>query len=274
MSKNILRITTAATGYSLNRRFLRVVCITLSLLTFLIQGSAQDTVAPKNKWKYIIEPYLMFPNLEGTIGVGKLPDTDVDANPGDVFSRLKMGAIVYFEMANDKWALSSDLTYMNLDQDAKPGTVISSGNANLKQLLWEVAALRRLLPWLEAGIGGRLNSVKTSLDLVTKNIGGSPTSRSKSLSETWYDPILIARIKSSVDKKFIYQFRGDLGGFGIGSRFTWQIQAYAGYRFSKLFQLTAGYKIISVDYQKGNDDSRFLYDLDTFGPVIRLGFNF
>jgi hypothetical protein len=52
------------------------------------------------------------------------------------------------------------------------------------------------------------------------------------------------------------------------------MQAYAGYRFSKLFQATAGYKIISVDYNKGDGDDRFLFDMDTFGPVLRLGFNF
>jgi hypothetical protein len=86
--------------------------------------------------------------------------------------------------------------------------------------------------------------------------------------------MIIARIKSNNVKKFNYQFRGEIGGFGIGSDLAWQIQAYAGYRFSKLFEVTGGYRIISLDYESGSGQDRFLYNVDTSGPVIRLGFNF
>jgi len=86
--------------------------------------------------------------------------------------------------------------------------------------------------------------------------------------------ILILQQPMAKKKKFIYQFRADIGGFGLGSDLTWQIQAYAGYRFSKLFQITAGYRIMSIDYEKGSGQDRFLYDMNTFGPVLRLGFNF
>ncbi|MGZ5135327.1 MAG: hypothetical protein ACXWCG_09260 [Flavitalea sp.] len=256
------------------RGFLKVVCILHILFLYVPSSTAQDSTAGKNKWNLLVEPYLMFPNLKGTTGVGSLPDADVDADPGEVFSHFKIGAILYFEMAKDKWAFSSDIIYLNLDEDATTGPVINSGNVNLKQFLWEVAALRKLFPWLEAGIGGRLNSLKTSVDLVTKNIGGGTTVSSNSMTQTWFDPIIVARVKNQVDKKFLYQVRGDIGGFGIGSEFAWQLQAYAGYRFSKLFQATAGYKIISVDYNKGSGDDRFLFDMDTFGPVVRLGLNF
>lgn len=243
-------------------------------LIFVLTSAAQDSKSSKQKWNFLAEPYLMFPNLKGTTGVGNLPDAELDADPSDIFKNFKIGAILYLEMANDKWAFSSDLIYLNLDADVEPRTLINSGNVNVKQFLWEFGGLRKLLPWLEAGIGGRINSLKTEANLETKNIGGGTTKRSKSMTQTWFDPIIIARIKSEQDKKFIYQFRGDLGGFGVGSDFAWQLQLYAGYRFSKLFQATAGYRILSVDYSKGSGDDRFLYDMDTFGPVIRFGFNF
>ena len=75
-------------------------------------------------------------------------------------------------------------------------------------------------------------------------------------------------------EKWLLQFRGDFGGFGIGSDFTWQLQAHAGYQFSKLFKLTACYRIIGVDYDKGSGQDRFVHDINTFGPVLRLGLNF
>jgi len=61
--------------------------------------------------------------------------------------------------------------------------------------------------------------------------------------------------------KWIGELKADLGGFGIGSQETYQIQAYGGYRFSKLFQATAGYRVLSIDYESETGGSeRFNYD--------------
>ncbi len=244
------------------------------------QAFAQDTTvikhpgASQKKWNYLVEAYLMFPNMNGTTGIGTLPDVEVDANPGDVFSNLQIGAMLYAEAYSDKWAISSDIIYMALAQDIKTGTVIKSGEAKAKQFAWELAGMRRLLPMLEAGVGLRVNTLKMDVNLVQSNVGGSTTNRGKSLTETWVDPFFVARIKSDPAKKFIYQLRADIGGFGIGADLAWQIQAYAGYRFSRLLQITAGYRVLGVDYEKGSGENRFLYNMDTFGPVIRFGFNF
>ena len=256
-------------------RTLLFICIVALTLPLFVSGQDKTvTTKPKGKWSFLVEPYLMFPNMNGQTGLGNFPDISVDANPGDIFSKLQMGAMLNLEAHNDKWAIASDIIYMNLNQDATPGKLINSGKVNAKQLAWELAGLRRVTPWLELGVGGILNSISSEVNINVNNVGGGTTNRSKEITKTWYDPMLIARIQSAQGKKFIYQFRGEIGGFGIGSDFAWQIQAYAGYRFSKLFQITGGYRVISLDYTTGSGDSRFLYDMDTFGPVIRFGFNF
>jgi hypothetical protein len=259
-------------------RCIKPFCIILLLSFSSLATLAQDSTAAKNKWKTLAELYMMFPNMKGTAGVGTLPDAPVDMNAADIFDKLQIGAMLYFEVANDRWSVNTDIVYMSLQQDIRQGLLIQSGEVNIKQLAWEMAGLRKFLPWLEAGLGARLNNLDTKVDMVTNNtigiINGPTTARSKSITQTWVDPIIIARIKSAAGKKFIYQFRGDIGGFGIGSKFAWQVQAYAGYRFSKLFQITGGYRVISADYDKGSGQDRFLYDMDTFGPVVRLGFNF
>ena len=58
-----------------------------------------------------------------------------------------------------------------------------------------------------------------------------------------------------------------------GSDFTWQVQADAAYRFSKLFQLGLGYRALGIDYESGSGQDRFLFDMDTFGPVLKFTFN-
>ena len=119
------------------------------------------------------------------------------------------------------------------------------------------------------------NIKNSNSDMIPQNnIGGGTTSKSRSTSETWVDPFIVARLKSDAAKKFLYQLRADVGGFGVGSDFAWQMQAYAGYRFSKLFQITAGYRILGMDYDKGSGEDRFLYDMDISGAVVRFGFNF
>jgi hypothetical protein len=41
-----------------------------------------------------------------------------------------------------------------------------------------------------------------------------------------------------------------------------------------VFQLTDGYRVLSTDYDKGEGNERFIFNIKEFGPVIRFGFNF
>ena len=235
--------------------------------------SAQ-TSSPEKKWNFLTDLYLMFPYMNGEIGVGDLLSVPVDANPGDIFSKLKMAGMFYFEAKTDKWAITSDLVYMSLNQEVTPGTVFHSGEVTAKEFIWEPAGFYRIVPFWEVGVGGRLTNIRTDIDIRRNVLPAGTEEVTASGSKTWFDPVLITRINADINNKWLFQLRGDVGGFGIGSDFTWQLQAYAGYRFSKVFQLTAGYRILSIDYDKGVDTERFIYNVDTFGPVIRFGFNF
>jgi hypothetical protein len=144
------------------------------------------------------------------------------------------------EASNDTWAIATDFIYINLKQDVTSGLVIQNGDLSAKQFAWELADFRRVAPWLEVVIGGILSSVQAEANINVNSIGGGSTNRVKTHSQTWYDPMLIVRIKHNPVKKFMYEFRGEIGGFGIGSNFAWQIQAYASYRFTKLFHIALG----------------------------------
>src|SRR5580765_139172 len=63
----------------------------------------EDTETPRN-WHYLLEPYMMFPNMNGTVGLGNLPDSDVNEDPSDVFSNLQRGAMLYGEAYSKYWA--------------------------------------------------------------------------------------------------------------------------------------------------------------------------
>lgn len=211
--------------------------------------------------------------MKGTIGLGRLPETKVNENPSDIFSNLQFGIMLYFEAHNEHWTISSDLIYMDLRDDIAPDLNAISGSAQAKQLAWEIAGLRKFEPWLDAGIGLQLNSIESNVDITVSTPGG-PQQRSKSLTKTWIDPTVIARTNLPLSEKVFVIFRASIGGFGIGSNFAWQLQGYLGYRFSRVFQASIGYRIIGTDYDNGSDEDRFLYDITSFGPVFRIGFNF
>ena len=258
---------------------LKPVFIALIFTIFISANvKAQDsgTVAPpKSEWNFLVEPYMLFPNMSGSVGLGDLYDVTLDANSNDILGQLKMGFMLNAEASTGKWTIGSDLLYMDLAQGVKPGVLIQNGELSVKQLGWEVSGLYAVKPWLDLGIGGMLNSIYSGGEVYLISVGGWTSATKKtSMTKTWFDPMLIARINSKSGEKFIYQLRGEIGGFGIGSDFAWQMQAYAGYRFSKLFQITGGYRIISLDYETGSGANRFMYNVDTSGPVLRFGFNF
>jgi hypothetical protein len=248
----------------------KLVLALIMLLCF--KGAfAQETNSNK-KWNFLVEPYMMFPSMSGDIGIRNLPAVEISPDAGDILGNLKMGAMLYMEAQTEKFAITSDFLYMDLKADATPGTVINSGYATAKQLGYELAGLYRFAPFLAAGVGGRINSISSEIDVLRNTIQGTEPVTG-SISRTWFDPVIITRLTTDINNKWLFTFRGDFGGFGVGSTFTWQLQGYVGYRFTKTFQSTVGYRIISIDYDKGSGADRFRYDVNTYGPIVRFGFN-
>ena len=251
---------------------LSIPIVVLAALSFAPTARAQD--ATDGQREYLVVPYLMLANMNGTTGIGTLPEASVDESASDIFSNLQAGAMLYAEARKGRWAFSSDFVYMRLGDDVPAGAVISSGDVVAKQLGWEVDVLRRISPpWLEVGGGLLLNSIESAVSLVVNTPSG-PQSRGDKLTETWVDPTLVGRATFPFAEKWYAQGRVNLGGFGIGSNFSWQAQADAGYHFSPLMLASVGYRVIGIDYDHGSGEDRFVYDVTTFGPTIRFGFEF
>jgi hypothetical protein len=228
-------------------------------------------------WGFKVEPYLMLPAMNGQVGVGNLPAADLNASVSDIFSKLKFGAMLNVEASNPKWTIGVDFLYMNLEQDLKASNLINSGKVNAKQMGLEVYGMRKLNPWLEIGAGALWNSLSVEMDIVQNQVGGSTISRSGEQTKSWVDPMIMARVKTpgaNTPKKLYGVLKGDIGGFGVGSDFAWQLQVSGGYRFSRLFDMSIGYRFIGLDYTDESDGKAFVYDVVTSGLMIRLGFVF
>ena len=239
-----------------------------------ISATARAQSAADDQWHFRVEPYLMLPNMSGTVGLGNLPNVPVDSTPSDVFSHIQFGAMLYAEAHNGDWAFSSDFTYMKLAQSGETGPVIAYARVTVEQLAWELAALRRLSAWFELGLAAQLNSIQSELNVKINSLGGGTTARDLKMTENWADPSILARATVPLSDRWYLQGRFNVGGFDVGSSFYYQAQVYAGYRISNLMEASFGYRVIGADYEHGSGNDRFLYHVTTFGPVARFAFNF
>ena len=99
-----------------------VFLMLLVVLAFSCKNSIYgQTASAEGKWHFLAEPYLMFPYMDGETGIGNHLILPVEASPGDIFSKLQMGAMLYIEAETDRWAITSDLVYISLNQELTPG---------------------------------------------------------------------------------------------------------------------------------------------------------
>jgi hypothetical protein len=70
--------------------------------------------------------------------------------------------------------------------------------------------------------------------------------------------------------------KGDIGGFGIESDFTWNLQGGLMWDATDYLSLVLQYRAVSVDYSTGTvgTPDRFAYDTITHGPLLGLAFQF
>lgn len=246
----------------------------MSILVFVLCATTTEAHAnPDGGWYYLIEPYILFPNMQGQTGIGSLPPVDVDEDPGDIFENLQFGAMLYAEAHTDRWAFTSDVLYMKLEADVLQDSSIADGKAELSQLGWELAFLARLSPWMEIGVGATYMKIDAQLDL-TLNTPLGAVGRTAELDKDWVDPTVLVRATVPLGDKWFLLGRANIGGFGVSSDSVWQLQGDVGYRFSDRMLMTVGYRALGYDYDRGSGTERFVYDMTTFGPMLRLGFTF
>jgi hypothetical protein len=251
-------------------------CLLAGCLIAAVAGSAfaQDSSATSvpspaapspSGWHWIVEPYLLIPNMSGTSGMRGLT-SDVKASSSDIFNALDFGAMLYVEMHNNQWAVALDGTYMDLGVSGT--TKLGSVDVDLKQTGVMALGYRRVEPWAEAMLGFQFNSIKGSLK------ASGPVAVELNDDQTWVDPYLGARLTLPRNDNWRFGFNGFLGGFGIGSDFAWQVYPNLGYRFNDLFELNAGYRAIYMDYTHDSGSDEFTYKMTTFGPQVGGMFHF
>lgn len=261
----------------------RALCIRwraeIALLTIGLIGLAGRPAAAQqadNGWTFDLAVYGWLTALNGTVGAGSVR-APVDVSFADTVEAADslLAFSGHVEARRGPVALFADGLWTRIGIDD-----VTSGPARVEvtstSALVELGGAYRVLdrgfdarqPWgwsLEALAGGRYTYIGSRIDI--QNVG-----RSSSHTE-WIDPFVGMRLRMALSPRWDVSLRGDIGGWGIGSQFTWNVQGLLGYHFT-MFGTDAtaviGYRALGQDYA----NSKLVWDMTLHGPVIGLNLRF
>lgn len=244
----------------------------LGALTLLAAPAAAQVPAPSpDAWSFTISPYVWFSGLGGEVTAPQGSES-FSADFGDIFGTMKFAAMGLAEARRGNFSFVVDTMYLNLQQGVPvPGHGAYSG-ASARTQSAEISAIG-LYTVLEGSagrieLGGGIRGWWFDTDL-TLDPGLLP-GRSVGSTTSWVDPILSARGVLRLNDQWAITAYGDIGGFGVGSQFTWQAFATIDYRITDNITASAGFRWIHIDYDKGRTD----VSLDMAGPVIGASLRF
>jgi hypothetical protein len=233
-------------------------------------------------WTYSLTPYFWATSLNGSTTV-KGRTTDVDAGFFDILDHTQFPKGLFQlaalgEARYGRFGLLADVLYMKADlgagvtrsrgTDAINGAVGVSARLDTKMVIAEVAAAYEIVRWsgltspasstaLDLYAGGRAWWQRADAQITasgTLNVFDLTFSRvgvlSAEKSVSWVDPLVGARLRHQFAPAWNFVVSGDVGGFGAGSKFSWQVLAALDYEICRSRTVTwsamLGYKAVAV----------------------------
>jgi hypothetical protein len=253
-----------------------LVAAMAATLATVTSAAAQQPAAPGDRWTVTVAPYLWATSLDGHAAVRGIK-ADVDVPFDDVLQDLSGGLMMAVDVARGRFGIGINGLFARVSSDTDVGPIEIDTTSDIGQLV--IAPYYRVLEWayrmsssgrplfLRAGpeAGFRYSYLRTELDVR----GG----RTVDQSESWVDPLIGSRIGLDITDRWAIAGEANVGGFGVGSDFTWNVQAFVGYRTSVFGPATTfafGYRALSQDY----DHDDFEWDVTMHGPVIGAALHF
>jgi hypothetical protein len=246
--------------------FVKVLVLSLALIgapTVAVQAQAPEA------WTVTVVPYLLGASMSGTSAV-KGQEVTVDASASDIFSNLQFGAMGVVVARKGDWGVGGDASWMALGANGMtPGPIGVTGSADMNTGAFAFYGFRRLAPYADLMFGARVNTLQANLRF------DGPGQRSAEGSKTWADPLVGVQFRTPDNgSRWHAQVYTEVGGFGVGSTFSWQVFPTIGMNIGKRASIEFGYRWLDLDYTSGEDLTLFKYDVLTQGPVAGFGFRF
>lgn len=217
--------------------------------------ATEDAVAaPEPTWTFELEPFVWLPSTDGSGSTETTPSLDVD-----LVGTFDAGLPAAFRALSPDGRISvlADGLWVRLQDDE--GALRTTTEATM----------------VEAGCGlaldegGRWHAI-AGLRWVDVDYDVELGPAAGSADAAWVDPWVGLRGAVALGERWSVDLRGDVGGFGVGTRFSWQAAGYLRTRLGSSVSVDVGYRAIGLDFESSELD----YDVVFHGPVAGVGFSF
>lgn len=262
-------------------------------------GVELDHLPTPAEWTLDVVPYAWAPWVNGWETVAGRT-VDIHSGPIQELVHLRqMPVMMYLEARRGPVGVYGDIIYGNVGLDGsavrtRPSRSLSAAlGIDGAAFIGEIGGVYEIAEWqsgdattsLDLLGGARVWHQEADLKLAiteTLDIHHLVIHRDFAVAQSgainWIDPLVGARIRRRVrDGNEIY-LRGDVGGFGAGSQFTWNITAAYAFELCAGEKVTytglIGYRLLDVDYTRGHGYSLFTFDALMQGPLLGLAIGF
>ena len=235
------------------------------------------TPAPSaDRWNISVAPYLWATSMDGHAAVGGIK-ADVDVPFSDILKDLSFAGMLLVDAQRGRVGIGVNGVFARVSPDSEVGPLEIDTTSDTVQL--GVAPYYRVLDWtyrtspsgkpLRLRVAPEAGFRYTYLRAELEVRGG----RTVDQSESWIDPLIGTRVGLDLSDRWRIAAEGDVGGFGVGSDFAWNLQAFIGYEaslFGRPVTTWLGYRALSQDY----DHNDFEWDVTMHGPVLGAAVRF
>lgn len=273
------------------------------ILSSIMLGQCASAVAEEKSgqlggWQINAGPSLWGPGVTGDIGVGTM-DGELGISFHDIIDQLNVALSGRIDARKGPWKIYADglIAEIEANQAISPGTIgpFTIGNQTFGPftptaqfdftqdvILVEAGAAYRIGTWalssakpnapgaqsiaVDILAGARYTDYETEVDF--KN-GTTVT-----VTEDWIDPYVGTDLDFNLSSSWDLRLHLDVGGFGVGSDFTYNTWGVLTYSWAEKRRAFFGYRVMYQDYEEGVGASRFKWDATMHGPVVGMEFRF
>lgn len=227
----------------------------------------------ESKWSFAFTPYIWATSIDGTVTGPGGRKVDFATSFSDLIKDLNFAFMGAGEVRYDRFGFITDLSYSRIssEQDTPFGVLFGKAKSDLKQWIINSAVAYRFyrdrVGWIDAVAGARIFIFESEVTLTE----GALPRQSSSGHKTIASPIVGMRAHIDIIDGFGLSGAFDVGGFGLGADFTWQVLATVDYEISDGIALRTGYRHMGLSYTA---DGGTNIDYNLSGPIIGVTFRF
>ena len=198
--------------------------------------------------------------MTGEAAIGQV-ETATEADLLDILNHLEFAFMGYVEAMRGDWGVGVDIIYGELNAPLSD----PSGELTVTQGTYTATLIRQFTPLTGAYAGARWNSLSTRIVL-------RGTAGDSHRDKDWVDPVLGGSVDRPIGERWRLGVVGDVGGFGLGSRFSGQLWPNIFLDIATNGRLGFGYRLLYVNYRDDDGTRYFNYDVLTHGPTFGFVF--